>query len=100
MDSLKQRLITSLERFAGEGLGGYAFLTVNAEANVFVVTDIAITQGKREVHTSIFVRLLGETILIEQDDNEPPLVDALLQAGIPRSQIILAYAGEPVPESA
>jgi hypothetical protein len=39
-------------------------------------------------------------IVIEMDDSNKPLVDALLQAGIPRSKIILAYAGEPVPESA
>lgn len=32
--------------------------------------------------------------------NNKPLVDALMQAGIPRAQIILGYAGEAVPESA
>jgi hypothetical protein len=29
-----------------------------------------------------------------------PLVDALVDAGVPRAQIILAYAGEAVPEGA
>ena len=37
-------------------------------------------------------------IVIERDVNDKPLVDALLQAGIPRKQIVLAYAGEPVNE--
>lgn len=27
-----------------------------------------------------------------------PLVEALVQAGIPREKIVLAYAGEPVPQ--
>lgn len=33
------------------------------------------------------------------DMNNQPPVDALVQAGLPRERIILAYAGEPVPES-
>jgi hypothetical protein len=32
--------------------------------------------------------------------NNKPLIDALVQAGIPRAQIILAYAGENAPETA
>ncbi|MBX3063608.1 MAG: hypothetical protein U0528_14555 [Anaerolineae bacterium] len=32
--------------------------------------------------------------------SELPLIDALVQAGIPRDKIILAFAGEPVPETA
>jgi hypothetical protein len=50
--------------------------------------------------TSIVVHLRGDTLIIEHDDNDRPLVDALVRAGIPRSKIILAYAGEPVPELA
>ena len=39
-------------------------------------------------------------IIIDRDINNKPLIDALVQAGVPRTQIILAYMGEPVPESA
>ncbi len=49
---------------------------------------------------SLLVRMLGETIVIEHDQNDKPLFEALVQAGIPRTQIVMAYAGEPVPESA
>ena len=44
------------------------------------------------------MRLLEDHIIIERDVNDKSLVDALLQANIPRSQIVLAYAGEPVNE--
>ena len=33
---------------------------------------------------------------IEREGNDKPLVDTLLQARIPRQQIVQAYAGEPV----
>jgi hypothetical protein len=46
----------------------------------------------------LLVRLVHDHIVIERDINSKPLVDALMQAGIPRERIVLAYAGEPIPE--
>jgi hypothetical protein len=43
---------------------------------------------------------VGNRIVIDHDANSDPLVEALLEAGIPRDQIVLAYAGEPAPEAA
>jgi hypothetical protein len=47
----------------------------------------------------LIVRLEGDTIIIERDINDKALVGALVQAGIPREQIVLAYAGETLKES-
>jgi hypothetical protein len=47
----------------------------------------------------LIVRLEGDHIIIERDINDKVLVDALVQAGIPRQQIILAYAGEALKEA-
>ncbi|MDX2140626.1 MAG: element excision factor XisI family protein [Chloroflexota bacterium] len=38
-----------------------------------------------------------DSVVIERDMNDKPLVDALVQAGVPREKIILAYAGEAMP---
>jgi len=38
--------------------------------------------------------VVGDRIIIERDMNDKPLVEALLQAHIPRQHIVLAYAGE------
>ena len=46
----------------------------------------------------LIVRLLEDRIIIERDVNDKPLVDALLLANVPREQIVLAYAGEPLNE--
>jgi len=53
---------------------------------------------KRFARMGLLVRLVRNRIIIEHDMNDKILLDALLQAGIPREMIILAYAGEPVPE--
>jgi hypothetical protein len=44
--------------------------------------------------SALFARIIDETIIIESDNTNKPLVDALMDAGVPRTQIILAYAGE------
>jgi hypothetical protein len=88
----------AIEGYAGEGLNGRAYLTVSPDNQLFTVVDIANVRGQRLVSTSLIVRLVNDRIVIEYDDNNKPLVDALVQTGIPRSQIILAYAGEPIAE--
>jgi hypothetical protein len=45
-------------------------------------------------------RLVGDRIIIERDVNDKPLVDALVEAGVPHGQIVLAYAGESTDEAA
>jgi len=40
----------------------------------------------------------NDKVVIEEDLTDKPLVDALIQAGIPREQIVLAYAGDKLEE--
>lgn len=100
MDRLTAAIHEAVSTYVGRGVNGYSYLIADAVQPAWTIIFVLNFNGQRIVRSGLIVRLLGETILIEQDDNDPPLVDALLQAGIPRSQIILAYAGEPVPESA
>jgi XisI protein len=94
MDRLTSVVRTAVMGYARKGLNSQSHLTHNDDDTVFSV--VTVTQ-KNTSFVSLLVRVAGETVIIEQDRNDKPLVDALVQAGIPRSQIILAYAGEPVP---
>jgi hypothetical protein len=47
----------------------------------------------------VLARVVGDKVVIEEDTTDKKLIDALLQRGIPRSQIVLAYAGEPIPDA-
>jgi hypothetical protein len=79
--------------------GDASYLTQSADGTLFTVVDVSSLDSRHHADISLAVRLLPDFVVIEHDSNNKPLVDALLQAGIPRSQIILAYAGELVPES-
>ncbi|MHB8626077.1 MAG: hypothetical protein ACYDBJ_25340 [Aggregatilineales bacterium] len=66
--------------------------TVRTECHrkVFTVVGIAKVRGERLIETGLMARSEGPTIVIEYDQNNKPLVDALVQAGVPRKQIILS----------
>ena len=100
MDTLKQTVKKAMEGYAVKGLNSDAYLTVSPDETLLTVVDIAHMGGQRLVATSLIVRIFNNQVIVEHDDNNKPLVDALVQNGVPRSKIILAYLGESVPEVA
>lgn len=94
MDSLKATFEKTIEAYAKKGLNGVSYLTKSADNHLYTVISIAELNGKRFINTGIVAQLLDHSIVIEHDNNSLPLVDALLEAGISRDQIVLAYEGE------
>jgi hypothetical protein len=64
----------------------YAFVSVphNDPQDSLIVIMARVTQDKQ--------------VIIETDHTDRPLYQALIDAGVPRSQIIRAYAGQTQPE--
>jgi hypothetical protein len=100
MDTTRMILIRELEKYAGKAFNGYSYLDSNSEQTHFVITSVGYIRDSRVVNTAMIVQLTDDAIIIDRDIFDKPLVDALLEAGVPRHRIILAYAGESVPESA
>jgi len=48
---------------------------------------------------TVMARIVGDKVVIDQDITDRPLYEELIRAGIPRSQIVLAYAGEKLPDA-
>ena len=99
MDTLNAIVQSVIEGYTGEGLNGRAYLVHDAVQNIFTVMSVGYVRQQRVTDANLVVRLTADKVIIERDMNDKVLVDALVQAGIPRQLIILAYAGEPVPES-
>lgn len=95
--AIKDILLSTLEPYSGEALNGYLYLMVNEDATVFTITSIAKIKDETIIETGIVARVEGGMIIIERDISNKPLVDALIQAGVSRENIVLAYAGEKVP---
>jgi hypothetical protein len=100
MGALNTTLESVMSAYAKKAFNGFTTLTSNPEKTQFVVISVGNTRSGRVTSTALFARIIGETIIIESDNTNMPLVDGLMDAGLPRAQIILAYAGEAVPEEA
>lgn len=99
MDTLKNILLDVLNGYVSKGANGYTELTRNLDETLFTLIATGKTGDKRFTFTALIVQIIADTIIVEEDRNNKPLVDALVQAGVPREKIILAYAGEKVPDT-
>src|SRR4051812_17533241 len=95
---LKETVHTVVGGYARKGLNSQSYLTHNDDNTILSV--VTLVHGQNASFMSLLVRIVGKTVIVERDQNDKPLVDALIQAGIPRKQIILAYAGESISEAA
>ena len=96
MAEIEEILQHAMEGYAVEGLNGHGYLTRTQDGSLFTVIYIGQVRDRTVVDTGLVARIEGENIILERDTNNKPLVDALVQAGVPREQIVLAYAGERV----
>lgn len=97
MDTLKETVRTAMLGYARKGLNSRSHLIHDDDNTILSVVTVP---QKGNSFVSLLVRVLPETVVIERDQNDKPLVDALVKAGVPRSQIVLVYAGESTPEVA
>jgi hypothetical protein len=85
MDNLMQILRQELEKYSGEAINGYSYLTENAEYCLFTTVSIAEFKGRHVAFADLIVRVVGDKIVIDDDRNSDPFFEALLEAGIPRA---------------
>lgn len=99
MDRIEASVYDIIAEYSGEALNGVLYLLQNTDRTVLSVVGQSVQRGQHYTSVNLLVRFAGEFIVIEHDANNKPLYEALMQSGIPRERIILAYAGETIPES-
>jgi hypothetical protein len=97
MDQLEQILKEEVFKYAGGGFNLKMFPLANADQKVYAVNIIDAPLRKMGAGVVVLARIIEDFIIVEEDNTTKPLVEALMQRGIPRKQIILAYAGEGLP---
>ncbi|GIK67490.1 MAG: hypothetical protein BroJett018_52840 [Chloroflexota bacterium] len=70
----------------------------NEIEQAYTVNVIDTPERRQPAGVVVLARVIGDYVVIEEDLTDRPLVDRLVAAGIPREKIILAYAGEPLPD--
>lgn len=98
MEHLATILPSTMQNYTGQGANVYAFLMQDQVNQVYSVSMIDYPVRRYVPAMILLARIVGDKIVIETDHTDKPLVEALVAAGIPREQIVLAYAGETLTE--
>lgn len=100
MDRLAEILKTELEKYTGEGAKCMVLAFFDDVRHQYAITIMDYPEREEPANLLIQTRIIGDRIVIDEDFTDKPLVDALVQAGVPRDRIILVYDGEKLPEIA
>lgn len=76
--------------YAAESPNSTAYYVENLTDLVFAVLVVPDRNPQKST-IMVMARIEGENVVIETDKTDRPLSEALLQAGIPQGQIVLAY---------
>jgi hypothetical protein len=102
MDILRQTVREEVEKYAAGGRGAniLLFAILDDDRGIYAVNAVDYPKRDDVAGVVVLARIVGNRVVIEEDMTDKKLVDALQQRGILRDQIILAYAGEPIPDAA
>lgn len=101
MANLVDILREEVRKYASNGRSAKArlFPLLNDSLQTYAVNAVGEVGGQHISHVVVLARLVNDQIVIEEDKTDKPLFEALEQCGIPRERIVLAYAGETVPDA-
>ena len=71
--------------------GGIAHCVFDEERNHYLLVKAGWSKGRRSRGTSLFVRLCEGQIHVEEDWTENGIANALIDAGVPEEDIVLAF---------
>ena len=102
MDILGQIVREEVEKYVAGGRGAniLLFAILDDERSIYVVNAVDYLKRDDVAGVVVMARIVGNRVIIEEDMTDKKLVNALQQRGILRDQIVLAYAGEPIPDTA
>lgn len=100
MDRLNEQELINLTRqevkwFAGVSDDAKAYFIADEERHTYAVNGVRNAPGPKRGFIIVQARIVGDQVVVDVDSVwDKNLWTALVNAGIPREQIVLAYAGE------
>jgi hypothetical protein len=85
-----------IESYTGEVYKATSYLITDSKQHTYIVVVVPDHDYPTRAKPGIVVmaRVVGDKVVIDEDITDRPLYEELMRAGIPREQIVLAYAGE------
>lgn len=87
-------------RYVGFSDTARLYAILDDDQKIYAVVVIPHLPRSFPAEIVVLARVVGDKIVIEEDSTDKPLYEALMvNAGVPREQIVLAYRGETLPDT-
>ncbi len=100
MASLAEVVREVVFRYASAGLNLRTYALSNDVQQIYAVNVIDWPARHNPASVVILARVEGEQVIIEEDSTDRPLVEALIDAGIPRERIVFKHVEQTSPTHA
>jgi hypothetical protein len=98
MDEIEQIVRDTVAWYgSGGGLNNRTFTMNDPAAHAYAITIVDVNVKRFPAAVVVMAHVENDTVVIDADNTDRPLVDALVNAGVPREKIVLAHVGEQVP---
>lgn len=98
MDTVAEFTHTVRQTVEDYAKGGWikasAYAVSDTAQHIYLVMAVPDHPRKFPAGVVVAARIVGDSVIIDEDITDKPLWEELVRAGIPREQIVLAYAGE------
>lgn len=98
MGGLAEIVKKEVSWYASGGFNLKSFLLTDERQQIYAVNVIDYPKRKRPAGVVVLARIVGDTVIIEEDRTDRPLEERLVAAGVLREKIICAYAGDAYPD--
>lgn len=96
---LAQLTKREVERYVADSPMETHYASLDDKHHVYAVLAVGNRPQPTYVEVVVMARVVDDFIVIEQDTTDKPLYEALMvNGGVPREKIVLAYAGETLPD--
>ncbi|KAB2854538.1 MAG: XisI protein [Anaerolineae bacterium] len=99
MGHLSHVVKREMKSYAGSDTHTKLYAILDDAAQIYTVNVVDNSPQRRPARVVVMARTVDDHIVIEAVTTDRPLVRRLVEAGIPREKIILAYTGESLPEN-
>lgn len=99
VENLTEIVRREVAAYHGPALKATTYYFEDPKNRVYAVVIIPDYDYPRRSTSGVVVlaRVIDDRVVIDEDTTDRPLWKELVEAGIPREQIVLTYAGEEVP---
>jgi hypothetical protein len=83
-----------INEYVGPLYKGTLYPIFDHSSNVYSLLAVPHYPKAFQPGVILLARIVGDKVILDVDTTDRPLVNALVEAGIPREKIVLAYAGD------